>query len=225
MTVALIDRQKLLIWADGKLEAVYASPRHGNLKDPTSELIYLLLTVKTRILDVRPYYLKLRKLSGGWKDLPNVDPDILQKIIEPLGLSEKRTDQLISISGRLKQDFGRVSLSPLRKMSTIDAIAYLKSLPGVGTKIARCVALYSLGADISPMDVNATRVLSRLGVLPRDIVPENAHAWMDRLTPERSAYRIHVNLISHGGRVCVSKNPHCELCPLIHKCRFYFTGY
>src|SRR6185503_14173316 len=98
------------------------------------------------------------------------------------------------------------------------ARGYLISLPGVGEKSARCVLMYSLGKDISPMDTHATRVLRRFGLLPPAVTDTLAHRTLDERLPTRMAYRLHVNLVAHGRAACQAKKPACEKCPLLARC-------
>lgn len=112
----------------------------------------------------------------------------------------------------------------LKRKSLDDALAYLRSLPFVGEKVARCVAMYCLDADISPMDTHATRILARIGVLPRNLQPKRAHDWIDRLVTPGSSYRLHVNLVAHGQRCCRPISPCCRNCPINHVCRYFRTG-
>lgn len=206
------------------LQRAYGSPRHGNYRDPTTELFYLLLTVKTRIVDVRPQLRALKRRCGEWNNLPNLRPKDIRGILSPLGFGNKRSAMLIEVAKRIRDDFGRVSLAGLRKMNDGAALDYLQSLPSVGEKVARCVAMYSLDVDISPMDANATRVLSRIGVLPRGIEPSSAHFWIDRLVQEGASYRLHVNLLAHGQRCCKAVGPRCQECVLVSLCRYSKSG-
>lgn len=222
--VAIAARRALLSEIDDVLEETYRSPRHGNYRDPTTELFYLLLTVRTRIADVRPYLRALKSRCGTWNRLPDIAPNAIRPILNPLGLGNKRSDLMIRVAGRIRRDTGRVDLRWLKRKSLDDALAYLRSLPFVGEKVARCVAMYCLDADISPMDTHATRILARIGVLPRNLQPKRAHDWIDRLVTPGSSYRLHVNLVAHGQRCCRPISPCCRNCPINHVCRYFRTG-
>jgi endonuclease III len=182
------------------------------------------LTVKTRIVDVRPQLRALKKRCVAWNNLASLRSRDIRGILGPLGFGNKRSVMLIEVAKRIESDFGSVNLTGLRKMNDGVALDYLRSLPSVGEKVARCVAMYSLGVDISPMDANATRVLSRIGVLPRGIDSTNAHFWIDRIVPPGASYRLHVNLLSHGQRCCKPVGPTCRQCVLADLCRFWRTG-
>lgn len=218
------SRRELLRSIDAPLETLHRSPRHGNYKDPTFELFYLLLTLKTRISEVKPSMRDLRRICPRWDMLAEVDPTDLRPALERLGLWRKRCDLLVNVAKHLKEAHGKVTLAPLRNTPEDLMLDRLRAIPGVGEKVARCVALYCLGMDISPMDTNATRVLSRVGVLPRKLDPKSAHAWIDRLVDPGASYRLHVNLVAHGIHVCKPTTPRCRACPLSARCRYSQTG-
>lgn len=219
------SRRRLLERIDAILERVYQSPRHGNYREPTTELFYLLLSVRTRISDVRPRLRELKQHCGTWDRLADARPEDLIPTLAPLGFGAKRSSLVIKVARRIRKDTGKVNLGFLKRKLPADALTYLRSSPFVGEKVARCVALYSLDADISPMDANATRVLCRVGVLPRDIIPKRAHVWIDRLVAKGGSYRLHVNLVAHGHTQCRALSPLCEGCELASLCRFFRTGH
>jgi endonuclease III len=219
---AWVDR---LTWLDELLESEHKSPRHGNYTNPMDELLYIVLTRKTPLDHAKIVFRKFRKQFRPWKRLLSVDRDEVKGVIWPLGLAELRTNQILHIANKIEADFGRVSLAPLTKMSMNEARFYLLSLPGVGEKSARCVLMYSLGFDTSPMDTHSTRVLTRLGLLPESCADSQAHKIMDHRLPPGMARRLHVNLVAHGRSVCQARAPDCSSCTLSRSCQFANVGF
>lgn len=217
------DRRRLLRTVDRLLQDEYGSPRHGNFYEPTDELVFLLLTIQTRIADARPYYSKLRRAYRPWDALADASERDVFQLIAPLGLGKQRARYLVQVARRVRADHGFFSLRWLKHVPEADALDYLRSLPSVGEKVARCVGIYSLDSGLSPMDINATRILSRVGVLPRSVTSKTAHEWMDRLCPSSITYRLHVNLVAHG-QTCGAV-ARCKNCRLHGKCRFANTGW
>ena len=125
---------------------------------------------------------------------------------------------MLAIAHKTFTDFNRVSLSPLRKKSAEEAHSYLLKLPGVGEKSARCVMMYSLGHDISPMDTHAIRVLHRYGVLPSNASIAQINKIMDSRLPKGMAFSLHVDLVAHGRAVCRARTPRCEDCTVAVRC-------
>jgi len=209
-------------WLDEKLEIQYRSPNHGNYKNPTNEVFYVLLSKKTNTNYYRAIFKEIALRFRPWDSLLATTNAELEQILRPLGLSKVRSQQILGIAKQLKQDFGKVTLSPLKRMSTSKARSYLLNLPGIGEKSARCVLMYSLGRDVSPMDTHATRIMHRLGLLP-DTNPVTAHKVVDDRMPSAMAYRLHVNLVAHGKEVCRGQNPKCEICDIRTACAYFVS--
>ena len=84
-----------------------------------------------------------------------------------------------------------------------EAIEFLVELPGVGRKTAACVMIFALGRPEIPVDTHVYRVGGRLGPVPaRTPRFERAHDEMLAITDPEDAYELHINLITHGRRVC-----------------------
>lgn len=107
---------------------------------------------------------------------------------------------------------------PLRRMRTEDAEELLRSMPGIGPKIARCVLLYSLGRDVFPVDSNCHRILRRLGFLPQHIDVKGSHDFLQRLVSQDIRRSLHVNFVHHGRSTCTIGVPHCDACTLLDLC-------
>jgi len=196
------------------LGAEYGSPRLGNVKDATDELIYILLSNRT---DPRRYprvFREMRRRYRPWSRLLDVPLGELEFHLRPLGLEKTRAHRILAIAQRVYRDFGSVSLNRLRRWTAADAREYLLSLPGVGEKTARCVLMYSFGHDVTPVDTHQLRVLVRLGLLPAGTHPRRAYELLDKWLPPGLARRLHVNLVAHGRAICTPRRPHCGECSL-----------
>jgi len=126
------------------------------------------------------------------------------------------------ICAELKRRFGEVTLAPLRRMADQECEALLTSLPGIGTKVARCVMMYSLGRKVFPVDTHCWRVCRRLGWV-RSTSSDGvcSRGDMERLQqriPAELRFSLHVNLISLGREFCVAKGPRCWVCPIADLC-------
>ncbi len=214
----LVAWRRQVRWLDRRLEKAYHSPRHGNLDNPADEVFFILLSKKTPPERYQPVFETLCQRFRPWERLMRASLDEVAEVLQPLGMSRIRASQFLEIARRLHADFGEVSLDSLRTLTLQQAHVYLKGLPGVGEKSARCVLMYSLGHDISPMDTHAIRVLRRFGLLPCDVTDVSAHRIVDERLPRGMAYRLHVNLVAHGREVCNAKRPACGTCLLAERC-------
>jgi len=145
----------------------------------------------------------------------------LFEILRPLGFGKSRARELKKISKKLKVDFGSVTLNPLKSITLNEAHRYLLSLPGIGEKYSRCVLMYSLGHDISPMDSHAIRIFKRQGLAPERSRPNEIHRLMDKLLPKGYSLRLHVNLVAHGRSICTTRLPKCEECSIGTSCKTF----
>ena len=80
--------------------------------------------------------------------------------------------------------------------------------------------IFALGRPEIPVDTHVYRVGGRLGLFPESASFERAHDEMLAITDPEDAYELHINLITHGRRVC-RPTPRCEECGLRRMCPWY----
>jgi len=207
------------------LHDLYRTPDLGNVQDPVSELIYIVLCWRTRIRTARAMLDQLRAAFQHWEDI--VTPEARQRleaILRPGGFLTNKITTLVKIVARLITDFGAADLSALSERDDEDVLAYLTSLPGIDLKGAQCVMLYSLGRRVFPVDAHTITVISRLGTfapIVGDLVGLEHRAVQHRLreavTP-RLRGPLHVNLVMHGREVCKRRRPECGRCEIRKFC-------
>jgi endonuclease-3 len=202
------------------LEETYGSPRLGNKEDPLDELIYIKLSQQTNEPKFQSMYEDLHRRFPNWHGLVEAPQEELEEILRPGGLHRRRARDIKAMVKEIVEDQGALDLSWLADLPASDAIDYLESLPGVGIKMAYCVAMYSLGHHILPVDIHVQRVSERLGLLPHGLSDEEKHEYLNELIPEASRYSYHVNCVSHGRKVC-RKDPNCEICCVNRYCAVY----
>jgi endonuclease III len=202
------------------LEREYGSQNHGNKEDPLDELIYIKLSQQTNEPKFVPMYEALQRRYPGWQGLERATQEELEAILRPIGFHRQRAANLRALAARIVVDSGLMSLSWLRDVPSDEAIAYLSSLPGIGIKTAYCVAMYSLGCDILPVDVHVQRVSERLGILPVSRSDERKHQLLNEMIPKGKRHSYHVNCVSHGRQVC-RKLPRCGQCVVRQFCAYY----
>ncbi|HEX6140943.1 MAG TPA: A/G-specific adenine glycosylase, partial [Candidatus Limnocylindria bacterium] len=103
-----------------------------------------------------------------------------------------------------------------------DDVAGLASLPGVGAYTARAVAALAFGLPVGAVDTNVRRWLVRRFGLPLDAAPSRLQALADRLAspaagPAEAAAWMHASM-EFGARICSSRKPLCDACPLARGC-------
>lgn len=215
---ALRSWRRRVVQVADVLAAQYGSPRLGNVKEPTTELFYILLSNRSDPRRCLEAFSQLKSRFRPWSRLLGACVGDVQALLQPLGMDRVRAERMLAIAARLQADFGVVSLRSLRRWPVPQALRYLTALPGVGEKSARCVLMYSLGHDVSPVDAHQLRVMTRLGLLPEGATVDTAHRLLDRWMPDGYARRLHVNVVAHGRAVCTPRSPRCVDCRLQRRC-------
>jgi endonuclease III len=129
---------------------------------------------------------------------------------------------LLAIFSTLRVEFGRATLAPLKAMNDSEAEHFLKGLPGVGKKVAKCVLMYSLNRQVLPVDVHTHRVAVRLGLMAKRR-PDTSQDLVEAQIPPDLRYGFHVNAVAHGRAVCLPRKPMCGAC-VLRKCCPYPRG-
>jgi len=201
----------------------YGDFAHYNRKNPFEELLFILCSVQTQESNYRGTFAALRRAFPRFEGLTSATARSIAKPLKSGGLSPTKSKAIRKICGCIQARFGKPTLAPLQTMNSEECETFLTSLPGVGTKVARCVMMYSLGRKIFPVDTHCWRICRRLGWVrstSRDGVCSKQD--MDRLQkmiPEHLRFSLHVNLISLGREFCRSENPRCPECPIGHLCK------
>ncbi len=201
-----------------RLRRLYGQPRHHNKRDPLSELVFILLSTQTREAEYRRTFSALWTAYRSWNRVRQAEPETLIRLIRFGGFARRKVSLLLQLLERVHRDHGTTSLRSLRTASTTEALAYLTSLPGVGPKTARCVAMYALKRPVLAVDTHVWRVAKRLGWIAGGKHPDTRRsAELEASIPPGLRYSLHVTLVAHGRRVCRARAA-CNACPLRDIC-------
>jgi len=201
------------------LEARYRSPRHGNPRKPIDDLIYIILSNKTGPNMAGSVYAALKSRFESWDEVPRHRNSVLERILRPAGLSRIKSAQIRAALKQTRSDFGSCCLRRLAKLPTNDAESYLTSLPGVSDKVAKCVLMYTCGAQVLPIDAHVHRIARRLGWTIRKRA-DQCHSELESLVPHQRRYAFHVNCVAHGRLICRPSNPDCRACCIKKYCDY-----
>ena len=205
-----------------RLKKRYGDFAHFNRENPFEELLFILCSVQTDEAKYRETFSALRRAFPRFDDLGAASDRAIAKPLKPGGLSPTKSRGIKKICRRIKNQFGSVTLAPLRRMDDEGCETFLTALPGVGLKVARCVMMYSLGRKVFPVDTPCWRISQRLGwIRPTAKDGVCTKRDMNRLQekiPARLRFSLHVNFISLGREICADRNPNCERCPLAAQC-------
>lgn len=202
------------------LERTYGTPDLGNLRDPLDEAVYIVITYQTDIERAKTVWRRLRKRFPTWNHVLKADVRVLERVLTPGGFQSIRARLIRRLLRAVEQRWGELSLSALSQMDVDEAEAELRALPGLDIKGSRCVLLYSLGKAVLPVDSNTFRFMQRYGVVEPNARyrRQSTHNELQTIVPASLRHSFHVNVVAHGQRVCVSRNPKCDDCQLAHTC-------
>lgn len=209
---------QLLRKIDRLLARRYRTPRLGNKRHPISELVYIILSVRTRGVEHEAFYRKLRRAFPTWEAVRDAPTRDIERVIHDAGLSRIKARQIKAILRKLTRDFGGLSGASLRRLSAQELERYLTTLPGVGLKTARCVMLYSFDLDVFPVDTHCMRLFQNVGLIEERMRFEEAQNPLQEMVPAGIRYSLHVNAVAHGRETCTPA-PRCEACVIRRLCR------
>lgn len=192
-------------------------PRH----DPISVLVQTILSQNTSDVNSGRAYKSLRTAFGSWEDVAAADAEAIAVSIRGGGLGKIKAKRIKQALGEIQRQQGRLELNFLDKLPLHEARERLKQLPGVGTKTANCVLLFSSGRPALPVDTHIFRVAKRLGLVGPKVSVEQAHGLLESMVPSDDVYQFHVLMIEHGRRVCQAQRPRCPECLLLKVCPGY----
>lgn len=198
-----------------KLFEVFAE----NMPNPKPELNYhnsfellcaVVLSAQTTDKRVNQVTPKLFSIAPDPKSLMNIDLNVLENILKPLGMSKTKSKFLHELAKTLVENYD--SKIPQTEEELI-------KLPGVGLKTARVVLNVAFEKETVAVDTHIFRVCTRLGLSNS----KNANKMSDELVqivPKQYLKNAHHYLILHGRYICTAIKPKCENCIISRFCSF-----
>jgi DNA (cytosine-5)-methyltransferase 1 len=209
------------------LELLHGTPTLGNKADPVDELVYIILSRKTREDAYQSSFDALKRSYRRWEDLLDAPIVEVERIVEGGGLGKKKARSLVGALAAIRERFDSCTLEPARSWTNEELEGFLCSLPEVSRKTAYCVMMYAMGRSVFPVDTHVGRVLQRLGLYRNlgldlgDLDHKQLQDVLADLVPPNLRYSLHVNLVAHGREVCTSVSPNCGACELRKFCATY----
>lgn len=199
--------------------------KFGTEKDPIGELVKTILSQNTSDVTSFRAFDNLKKRFRSWESLRKANVSAIRREIKIAGLSNIKAPRIKGALNEIVRRRGSLELDFLRRESTAEGYAFLRSIKGVGPKTAAIVLLFSFGKPIMPVDTHIFRITKRLGLIGEKMTPEKAQECLTRATPPGTIKEFHVQLIMHGRRICTARDPKCPVCGLKPMCRYYGEKY
>jgi endonuclease-3 len=229
-----------------ELASTYGRPTWKRRLGPTSELVLTILTQNSADTNAERAFESLRRAfpsteaaeshdaGDGWGGIglsKAAPPDWLAveqapladvvEAIRPGGLAQQKAPRIQAALRLIRAERGDHSLEFLGEMPALEARNWLTRIDGVGRKTASVLLLFSFGTPLMPVDRHVERVGWRVGLIPPRASADDAHELYLALLEPDQMYEAHVNLITHGRKICHARNPECERCPIASRCRYF----
>jgi endonuclease III len=179
-----------------------------SFRNPLELLVSVMLSAQTTDVNVNRVTERLFEKYHRPEDYLAVPPEELERDIFATGFFRQKTKALRGTMHMLLEEFdGEVP-------RTIDE---LTRLPGVARKTANVVAAELGQPQGIVVDTHVRRLAQRLGLTKHDD-PVKIERDLMKLVPREDWGRFPHLLIWHGRRVCLARNPRCEICVLNDLC-------
>jgi endonuclease-3 len=200
------------------LERAYGSPSRAHRLSAVDELVATILSQNTSDVNTDRAFAGLRARFDDWDHVAAAPPGEVVDAIRSGGLANQKGRRIQAVLRELAERPEGFDLEQLANLPVDEAMERLTSLPGVGTKTASCVLLFSLGMPVMPVDTHVLRVSRRLGIVRPRASAEEVHRVLTAAIPQERMLDAHLLLIEHGRRTCKALRPRCADCPLVEMC-------
>ncbi|HZT14763.1 MAG TPA: endonuclease III [Gaiellaceae bacterium] len=172
--------------------------------DPLQLLVSVMLSAQTTDVNVNRVTEKLFVKYRRPEDYLAVPQEELERDIYATGFFRQKAKALRGTMTLLLERHGG---------EVPESFEDLLALPGVARKTANVVSAERGDAQGIVVDTHVRRLSQRLG-LTRQEDPVKIERDLVKLVPRADWARFPHLLIWHGRRICVARQPRCEICPL-----------
>lgn len=209
-------------WVYERLVEAYGKPPWEPDGDALGGLVATILSQHTSDVNSDRAYATLRATYGSWSAVRDAPPEDVAEAIRVGGLADLKAARIQAALRALSaSEDAEPSLARLEGLTLDAARDALLAIPGVGPKTAACVLLFNLGRPAFPVDTHVHRVTGRLGLIDPKVTANAAHVALEMRIPPEWRHTMHVDLITHGRRICHAQRPECERCSLASRCVYY----
>ena len=148
------------------------------------------------------------------EDFVSIDINELEKLIHPCGFFKNKAKSIKTCAKQILEEFdGNVP----------NTMKELTSLAGVGRKTANVIMLEVFNNPVGiAVDTHAKRVSNRIG-LSKESSPEKIELDLLKFFPPKYLKDVNHLFVYHGRKICDSRKPKCEICPINHLCNMYLN--
>jgi len=212
MTKSILTK-KILYWYDNNKRSLPWRKKFSQVKREYYTLVSEFMLQQTQVTTVIPYFNNFIKDIPSVSSLAKINERKLLKYWEGLGYYS-RVKNLKKTAQILKKNFkGRLPRT----------IEELKLLPGIGDYTANAIMAIGFNKPFIPLDGNIERIIKRLLSLKsiNQVSKKNLIKQKKILGTSVRASDYAQALMELGALICKPKNPLCNQCPLIKKCKSF----
>ncbi len=207
----------------------YGEPKNVPDYDALGGLVGTILSQHTSDINSGRAYQQLISTFPTWEEVRDAPTDKVADAIRSGGLANIKSiriqDVLQTLTEQMQAADRKGSLAQylydeLVQRTPEEGWRYLRRLPGVGPKTAACVLMFDLDLPVMPIDTHVHRTSVRLGLIRANVSADKAHELFAKVVPAEWVYPLHVNLITHGRKVCHAQRPDCTHCSLYGECAY-----
>jgi A/G-specific adenine glycosylase len=186
-------------------------------KDPYSIWISEIMAQQTQIDTLIPYYNQFIETFPNISSLASASEDAVIKAWEGLGYYSR---------ARNLHQAAKIIVSDYKGIIP-HTFAELVKLPGIGPYTGGAIASIAFNEQISAVDGNVLRVISRYCNSFDDIgdakTKKRMTQWIETILPKASG-DFNEGLMELGAMICTPQNPKCLICPIRSGCGSLAAG-
>lgn len=185
-------------------------------EDPYKVLVAEMMLQKTTVKQVERIFPEFVSNYPDVFSLSKAKVEEIKRIITPLGMEHRRAPLFKKLARSIVTDH-QGEILPDQSM--------LMSFEGIGRYIANAVLCLGFDADVPMLDTNVIRVLMRVFDLKikRSRARKDKTVWnfLAKIIPEGKGRNLNLAILDHGAKVCLSRKPLCNVCPVTAICIYF----
>lgn len=223
---SLLFQDTRLVELHEALLAAYGPPPERVCWPPLRQLIYSMLSSRTKTETSHEVLYALERRFATWEQLRDAPVQDVLEVIAPVTFAEKKGPALQAALRRItRQNHGTLSLDFLHGHSEARIRRWLESFEGVGAKTSASVVNFStIRGRALAVDSHHHRIAQRLHLVSKSASAEETEKRLLEIAPAAwSPAKLdeHHSLVKLHGQLCCTKidfEKNCRACPLLKMC-------
>lgn len=189
-----------------KLKEYYPEAKCSlDFKTPFELAIAVMLSAQCTDERVNKVTPKLFEKYSTPEEIYNIEIEELEEIIYPCGFYKNKAKNIKAMAKEILEKYNGQMPQTMEE---------LISLPGIGRKSANVIMLEAFkNPQGIAIDTHAKRIFRRIGIT-KNLDPSKIENDVLKLLPKKYYKDVNHLLVWHGRKICSSKKPKCEECPI-----------